>query len=662
MIIAMGAGLQGRVAVYRYLIGFLLVLFAQSGWSGASEALGFYQRGYQAESRGAFEEAIEWYRKAIAERDGDGRITFPGEVSYEWYETPRGMARRKIESASRSEPYFPAQRMNALLAKQEAAQIAARSQQQKRDKFINPPALRVAVELLDAGNDRIVDGGENGKLLVTLTNHGGSAADNVVLTIRRSDSDLSLPSQIPLGTVGAGDSVVRAIAYQAGKRLSGGTLSLRLTAKDSDGFEAPESVLESVARAYQPARILVRSPSIRRGEGNLLIISYELVNAGRGAARDVDLTLNLQSDAILRDDADRHRRIAAISPGESLPVEFGLYTSRAPGDGLEIGLTVREAQATSEQDTSLALMVPAGAYSSGGELLANSPPLGASEIENVSLAIPQGLRSESLAVGVVIGNGRYRHLDAVRFAHQDARVISDHVVQAMGYPEEGVKLQQDMTTRDFRRLFGTRERGFRDGLLYRRVELNARRRENPPVFVYYSGHGAPSLDEDGKAYLVPVDTTLRDLPYEGYALEDFYDSLAALPSNNVTVVLDACFSGASNDGLLQKDISPALLRSAGSITPASMSEASIFTSTSPNQVSYWFNEGRHSLFTYFFLKGLRGAADDDGDNRITSGELHQYLGWNVADHILETRKPSDQTPQLVGNKDRLLAVYSGEQP
>ena len=120
--------------------------------------------------------------------------------------------------------------------------------------------------------------------------------------------------------------------------------------------------------------------------------------------------------------------------------------------------------------------------------------------------------------------------------------------------------------------------------------------------------------------------------------------------------------GASNDGLLQKDISPALLRSAGSITPASMSEASIFTSTSPNQVSYWFNEGRHSLFTYFFLKGLRGAADDDGDNRITSGELHQYLGWNVADHILETRKPSDQTPQLVGNKDRLLAVYSGEQP
>ena len=38
MIIAMGAGLQGRVAVYRYLIGFLLVLFAQSGWSGASEA------------------------------------------------------------------------------------------------------------------------------------------------------------------------------------------------------------------------------------------------------------------------------------------------------------------------------------------------------------------------------------------------------------------------------------------------------------------------------------------------------------------------------------------------------------------------------------------------------------------------------------------------
>ncbi|MGB1466642.1 MAG: caspase family protein, partial [Alcanivorax nanhaiticus] len=181
----------------------------------------------------------------------------------------------------------------------------------------------------------------------------------------------------------------------------------------------------------------------------------------------------------------------------------------------------------------------------------------------------------------------------------------------------------------------------------------------PPVFVYYSGHGAPSLEEDGKAYLVPVDATLRDLTYDGYPLDDFYASIAALPSNNVTVVIDSCFSGSTNDGLLQKDISPAMLKVADTITPIDMGNASVFTSTSPSQVSYWYNEARHSLFTYYFLKGLRGSADGDSDQRITSGELHEYLSWNVANYILEANKPSDQTPQLVGDSHRVMAVYAG---
>src|SRR5690606_13455972 len=161
----------------------------------------------------------------------------------------------------------------------------------------------------------------------------------------------------------------------------------------------------------------------------------------------------------------------------------------------------------------------------------------------------------------------------VRFADNDARVVGNYLVKTMGYPERGVQVIQDMRSLDFKRMFGTRDEGFKNGELYARVQLNKRKVDNPAVFIYYSGHGAPEQSEGGRAYLVPVDAAVRDIQYAGYRLEDFYDAIAALPTTNVTLVLDSCFSGQSNDGLLQKDISPAMLKVAKTVTPSTLSNA-----------------------------------------------------------------------------------------
>ena len=61
-------------------------------------------------------------------------------------------------------------------------------------------------------------------------------------------------------------------------------------------------------------------------------------------------------------------------------------------------------------------------------------------------------------------------------------------------------------------------------------------------------------------YFVPVDANPRDLKSNGYRLQTFYDNLAKIPAKKMTVVLDACFSGNSEKGLLCKDISPALVK------------------------------------------------------------------------------------------------------
>jgi hypothetical protein len=49
------------------------------------------------------------------------------------------------------------------------------------------------------------------------------------------------------------------------------------------------------------------------------------------------------------------------------------------------------------------------------------------------------------------------------------------------------------------------------------------------------------------------------------------------------------------------------------------------TASGPGQLASWHPQMQHGLFTYLFLKGLKGAADADGNGRITVAEMERYL-------------------------------------
>jgi hypothetical protein len=62
------------------------------------------------------------------------------------------------------------------------------------------------------------------------------------------------------------------------------------------------------------------------------------------------------------------------------------------------------------------------------------------------------------------------------------------------------------------------------------------------------------------------------------------------------------------------------------------------------------------LFTYFFLLGLRGAADVDEDQRITTGELASYLAETVPYQARRLRSRR-QVPRVEGDMERVLVDY-----
>lgn len=641
------------------LAGSLLVLLGL--WAGLvhadpEAALRHYEAGKQAEQAGNYAEAIRHFERALSHRSADGRLHIPGEATTEWVQGPRGMVRETRRAPGTYHAYSPNERVRNLKQKIAQAEEERRLEEARLAKFTEPPRLVVSAQRAQSG---VIRAGESGRILVTVRNDGRTTAESVTLHIEHDQRGLELEQRVPLGDIEPFDSRVHSVSYRSTRALPDGWMELEIKALEKDGFDASPATMTARTEGLREPKLEIVQSGVERADGHLLQVSYELRNAGTGAAENVRVSVeDLDSRILLADEGNLNDSVETLGPGASHIVRFGVYTSLGAGEELPVRVSVRERRAQYGLQTRVTAHIPPEGAPGRGLASTGTRPVVPTRVGGVDLTagLRPGTRSEEHGYALVIGNAQYTEIDPVAFAHRDAETVAHYLTRTMGYGERDVDLRLDMSAREFRRVFGTRSRDFKDGDLYRRVNLNSRRRENPPVFIYYSGHGAPSL-QDGAAYMVPTDAELRYLEDDGLLLDDFYDAIAALPTENVTVVVDSCFSGSTQEGMLYPDISPAMLQTAETIAPLDAGGKTIFTSTAPSQVSYWHTEAGHSLFTYYFLKGLSGEADANGDGHVTSGELQEYLAWNVEDHILRTQRPGDQTPQLVGETGRVLASF-----
>ena len=280
---------------------------------------------------------------------------------------------------------------------------------------------------------------------------------------------------------------------------------------------------------------------------------------------------------------------------------------------------------------------------------ANSP-LHSSDVD---INIPRTNMPNPHAVAVAIGNREYQHRDIPRvdFAGNDAAVVKEHLIRTLGYREGNILFEPNATKAVLEAIFGT-DAEIR-GKLYSVVSPDV-----SDVFVYYSGHGAPH-PSSGRGYLVPVDADASLIHLNGYSLDLLYRNLAEIPARRFIIVLDSCFSGGSHRGWLLKNISSLIIPDLR-IESDLLTKGVVFTPASSNQVSSWYPEQRHGLFTYFFLKGLRGEADGNQDRQITSQELENYLTnphTGVPYHARYLYK-RQQTPEMHGQSDFVLVRLS----
>jgi hypothetical protein len=267
---------------------------------------------------------------------------------------------------------------------------------------------------------------------------------------------------------------------------------------------------------------------------------------------------------------------------------------------------------------------------------------------DVDTNIPKTDKVNKHGIAVIIGNREYHVQDVPRvdFAIRDAAVMREYVTRALGFRPGNIIYYENATQANFRTVFGTESD--HKGKLFSWVKPG-----RSDVFIYYSGHGAP--DPGSKTgYFVPADCDPATVRLNGYSLKTFYANLARLPARSTTVVLDACFSGGSPKGMLLKNVSPVFFQVDNPFL--NLKKATLFTSSTGEQISSWYPEKRHGLFTYFFLKGLQGAADSNGDKKVTASEMEAYLKDEVS-YMARRLSMREQHPQVAGDEKAVIIKH-----
>jgi len=549
-----------------------------------------------------------------------------------------------------------------------------------------PPILTITRLAFSSG---VLNAEESATLSLTLKNTGpGPARDvEVLLEAEGARQGLAFAPSTLVSEVAAGGEVTVQIPVQALESVPDQT-QVRLLARVVE----PHFKVRIEAKPFSfatrklltPELVLARftvkesesgsaQPNNRIDLNEIVDVQFVVQNVGVGVADDVQIRVESTQRGVMwlgqlseRKLSQQHPRIARIEPGKHVLLTYRYFiNSDFEAKEIQFTLSAEASRGRGNLKAAKSVAVDRELAAQGEVRVATAPVRSQStlvidevpELEvDVRQNIPAGMDNRD-AIAVVIGNRDYQRLPGVDYALNDARVMRNYLQKTFGFREGNIFFEANASKATLEGLFGNRER--HKGRLF-----NAVKPGKSDVFVFYSGHGAPGLNE-GEGYFVPVDADPRNLDLQGYPIETLYNNLKKLPARSVTVVLDTCFSGQVQTAdnkvqLLHQGISPALIKSKKVDLSGAPIPTLLFASAEAHQVSAWYSEKQHSLFTYFFLKALHNRnADANQDGKLTAGELFSYVNDNSEGLPYYARRlhQLEQSPGFSGDADRILVRY-----
>lgn len=170
------------------------------------------------------------------------------------------------------------------------------------------------------------------------------------------------------------------------------------------------------------------------------------------------------------------------------------------------------------------------------------------------------------------------------------------------------------------------------------------------IILHFSGHGM--LGNDGKCYLLPLDSSLASLEDTAISWQWICDKIDQCCAKNKIFIVDACHSGAGKDPAASVRLSYRFIEELAKSTEGYV----CITSCSGGQLSYELPELEQGIFSHYLVEGILGAADPLGQGIINIESLFNYVRERTVRHAKQLGV--EQEPYLISKITALLGTIT----
>ena len=369
--------------------------------------------------------------------------------------------------------------------------------------------------------------------------------------------------------------------------------------------------------ASQAAQLLSFKATVLDENGNLLIESGERIRVRVDVVNTGAQTIQ---DSIVR-----------LTGPQTLLAQFPattLATGAIPATGsksLEFIATMPQSPALQRAELQVALLNSSGQPAAPSQTLPISfQPTAAllEDVDHIPAATAGAQRPGDYLLAIGLSSYREQEIAARKYASLDAETVAAYFQTLGGLPQNNVRL-----LRDWSALRPDIEEALLDW-------LPAKTTKDSLVVVYFAGQAM--VNASGETFLIPYDGSMGS-PTRLYPLKELEAALGRLKAKQVLFVFDGTVLKNGADGRA-KAVGPKWIGTPGSVLH--------MIATTGFGRSLESDTWHHGLFTYYFLRGLRGESDVNRNGEVTIAELTAYLNRKVPGAARSTFK-QEQQPQIL---------------
>ena len=498
-----------------------------------------------------------------------------------------------------------------------------------------PPLLSIVQGSLifsDENKNNMINADEQCKIRFKISNNGKGSGEDCIARISQSGSNNGLiVKDVKLPSVPSGKTIDVTIPIIADLNTRNGKVNFTIEIYEPNGFGVAPFDLTVATKAYEPPYLQVVDYNIASNSGKIkkmepFTLTFNLQNTKYGTADDIIVKLNLPAGIFVMDD-NTERRFTQIKSGEVKQVSYTLIANNNYAtSNIPITIDVKEKHGKFAENRKLDIALNQAASSTIQIAAKEEPQQERKEIQlammtsEVDRNIPTTNTKNPNTFVLIIANEHYSQVATVPFALNDGNIFREYCIKTLGIGEKHIKYLSDATGNQIK-----------SGVNWLANLTEAF--DEPQIIVYYAGHGIP--DEANKsAYLLPVDGVGTDIT-TGYKLDELYATLGNMPASQITVFMDACFSGSKREEGMLASARGVALKAKSGVPQGNMV---VFSAAQGDETAYPNREQQHGLFTYYLLKKLQETQGD-----IALKDLGDYITKQVSQQslLLNSKK---QTP------------------